>query len=96
VIGHIVKVGTQDRDEIRKAAEKGNAINKLAAVFRYIFVLRISGFLTILAVGFGALLVLARESLPVTGWDQAIALGIGLAILTDEQLLAKIKPPSGG
>jgi hypothetical protein len=46
---------------------------------------------TLLIVGFAALLVLSKDAIPVTGWHQAMALGIGLAILTDEQLLAKIK-----
>jgi hypothetical protein len=42
-------------------------------------------------IGFGALLVMAKETIPVNSWHQSIALGIGLAVLSDEQLLAKFK-----
>lgn len=92
IIGHVVKTGTQNKSEISESLM--NAETKSKKLFRassYIFVSRLPAFLTLVIVGFGALLVLAKESIPVTGWHQAMALGIGLAILTDEQLLAKIK-----
>jgi len=41
--------------------------------------------------GFGVLLSLAKDGLPTTSWHQAIALGIGIGILSDEQLITKIK-----
>ncbi len=40
---------------------------------------------------FGVLLSLAKDGLPTTSWHQAIALGIGIGILSDEQLITKIK-----
>ncbi len=92
IIGHIVKTGTQNRAEIISVVERHETkTSKLLNIFGYIFVSRLPALLTILAVGFGALLALSKESIPVTSWHQAIALGIGLSILTDEQLLAKLK-----
>lgn len=96
VLGHVVKTGTKDRNEITAGlGGEPSFQRKFSFVLRYIFVWRLSAFFTILAVGFGALLVLARDSIPITSWHQAIALGTGLAILTDEQLLAKIKSSAG-
>jgi hypothetical protein len=91
-IGHIIKVGTRNRTEIRAEAElHQDRLKRSAAVGRFIFMEKQSELLTILTVGFGVLLVLAKDGVPVNGWHQAISLGIGLAILTDEQLLSKIK-----
>ncbi len=97
VIGHVVKMGTQNRTEISSAMAGNAAVpprarTKLKIASGYIFVSRLPALLTLLVVGFAALLTLSKETIPVTGWHQAMALGIGLAILTDEQLLAKIKP----
>lgn len=92
IIGHVVKTGTQNKTDISASfASTDTKSKKLFRASSYIFVQRLPAFLTLLIVGFGALLVLAKESIPVTGWLQAMALGIGLAILTDEQLLTKIK-----
>ena len=41
--------------------------------------------------GFGVLLSLAKDGHSTTSWHQAIALGIGIGILSDEQLITKIK-----
>ena len=56
-----------------------------------ILVARMPLLLTLLIVGFGILLSLAKDALPVTSWHQAIALGIGIGILSDEQLITKLK-----
>lgn len=97
VIGHVVKIGTQNRSEITSAMASSdpNAVNrkryKIRTAAAYIFGSRLTSLITLLVVGFAALLGLSKDAIPVTGWHQAMALGIGLAILTDEQLLAKIK-----
>ena len=97
VIGHVVKIGTQNRSEIKSAIDSGDAAAlsrkgyKIRTASAYIFGSRLTSLITLLIVGFAALLVLSKDAIPVTGWHQAMALGIGLAILTDEQLLAKIK-----
>ncbi len=98
IIGHVVKIGTQNRSEIKSAIDSGDptAISqkgyKIRTASAYIFGSRLTSLVTLLVVGFAGLLVLSKDAIPVTGWHQAMALGIGLAILTDEQLLAKIKP----
>ena len=48
--------------------------------------------LTTLAIGFGVLLSLAQDKIPANGWFHAIALGIGIGILSDEQVIAKLTP----
>ena len=80
------------RDEIvtKLQGEKGQK-EYLKTILKYIFSTRLTAFITILVIGFSSLLVLSRDSLPISTWDQAMALGIGLAVLTDEQLLSKIK-----
>jgi hypothetical protein len=47
--------------------------------------------LTGVAIGFVVLLVLARTEIPAKGWADSFALGVTLAILTDDQLLTKLK-----
>ncbi len=95
LFGHIIKISTKDREDIEKKLEKVTSRKEILwVVFKHIFITRLPALLTISVVGFSALLVLAKESTPVNSWDQAMALGIGLAILTDEQLLSKIKPSS--
>lgn len=92
ILGHIVKVATKDRATITSAAQNEISImKKLFIVGRHLFISQLPGLITILAIGFGVLLTLAREAVPVRGWPEAIALGIGLAVLTDEELLMKIK-----
>lgn len=95
LLGHIIKVSTKNREEIEKKLEMATSRKDiLYTILKYIFITRLPALLTIMVVGFGALLVLGQESVPVNSYDQAMALGIGLAILTDEQLLSKIKPSS--
>lgn len=92
IIGHIVKIGTQNRKKITATAQAEEKITKkLLVVWRTIFVSHMPALLTVLAVGFGVLLVLAKDVIPVRGWPEAIGLGIGFAILTDEQLLMKLQ-----
>jgi len=43
------------------------------------------------AIGFVVLLVLSRDEVPSKGWYDTVALGVAAAILSDEQLLAKVR-----
>jgi hypothetical protein len=96
ILGHIVKIGNQNRKVITEAMQaETSIIRKLRIIAVYIFVSNMPALLTLLAVGFGVLLVLAKESVPVIGWPQATGLGVGLAILADEQLLMKIQSKPG-
>ena len=94
VIGHVVKSGAKDRKQIeerlREQAEVG-FIRRLFIILRYIFVSRLVALFTTLILGFGVLIVLSRKELPVNTWDQALALGMGLALLADEELLSRIR-----
>jgi hypothetical protein len=49
------------------------------------------GLLSNVTVGFIVLLVLARERIPTKGWYDSLALGIAVAILSDDQLLTKVR-----
>jgi len=49
------------------------------------------GLLGNVTVGFIVLLVLARERIPTKGWYDSLALGIAVAILSDDQLLTKVR-----
>lgn len=92
VIGYSIKMGTKNRDNITIIiGDETSFLNKSKRVGSYLVVTNLPAFLTIMIIGFGALLALARQAIPITDWHQSIALGIGLALLTDEQLLAKFK-----
>lgn len=92
ILGHIVKAGNEKRQEILEAVnKKTSTAQKLLAVPYYIFVSRIPSLLTLLAIGFGALLVFAKDAVPVTGWPQAIGLGVALALLADDKILMKLQ-----
>ena len=94
LIGHVVKTSTKGREQIEsvlKSLSEGGFWTRLRLILKYIFVTRITALFTTLALGFGVLIILARESLPVNTWDQALAMGMGLALIADEQLLSKIK-----
>lgn len=93
VLGHYVKTETKYRTEVvekRKSAQ--SRASRLMSTLGYVFVSQFPALLTSLVVGFGVLLTLAKDAIPVPSWHHAIALGIGLALLTDEQLLTRIKP----
>lgn len=97
VLGHLVKNGTRQRETLQTAlaeqAPSRGTFTSIRAILgqllKTLLGTNITGFITILVVGFGALLVLARDGIPIAGWHQAVALGFGLAVLTDDELLAK-------
>ncbi len=92
IFGHVIKISTKNREDIEVKLENiESSKSKLLAILNYIFLTRLPAFLTILVVGFGVLIVLAEKSPPVNSWDQALALGIGLSLLMDEELLSKFK-----
>ena len=92
LLGFVVKIATQYKQEIDQSIKQNDTIQqKVKNLFYQIFVARLPLLLTLLIVGFGVLLSLAKDALPVTSWHQAIALGIGIGILSDEQLITKIK-----
>lgn len=97
LLGHVIKVITEDRSKLVliQEAHPPSAGRRLLNMIRYVSVNRMPSMLTILAIGFGALLVMASDGLPVEGWHQAIALGIGLALLADDKLLEKVRGPLG-
>ena len=47
--------------------------------------------MSVTAVGFVVLLVLARDSIPTKGWYDSLALGVAVAILSDDQLPTRVK-----
>lgn len=92
LLGYLVKIATQYKDEIgEKAKHAVNARGKLKVFLAEVFVTRAPYLLTLSVLGFGVLLVLAKEALPVSSWHQAIALGIGIGVFSDEQLISKFK-----
>ncbi|OMH39719.1 hypothetical protein [Motiliproteus sp. MSK22-1] len=92
LLGFIVKIATQYKEEINASLKKDEALSQKAkAFFIEVFLARFPLLLTLLIIGFGLLLSLAKDGLPVTSWHQAIALGIGIGLLSDEQLITKIK-----
>lgn len=91
-LGFIVKTATQYKSEIDESLRGVTALGARTKVFLYqIFLSRLPLLMTLMIVGFGVLLSLAKDGLPVTSWHQAIALGIGIGVLSDEQLITKIK-----
>ena len=92
-LGFLVKVLTQERDEIYGTfAGAGGIGAKAFGLVNHLLLLRIPMLLTLMVIGFGALLALANDGIPVSSWSQSIALGLGLGILGDEKLITKIRP----
>ena len=92
LLGHIVKITSQDREKIIGSFGAQDRIwRRLLTIGGHLFGVRITALVTLIVVGFGALLVMGKDGLPVSSWHQAIALGVGLGVLADEQVLAKIK-----
>jgi hypothetical protein len=92
VLGYIVKTATQEREEFRTLlGERETMPRKLAAIPMFLCVERLPALLTILVLGFGVLLTLAQDALPVSSWHQALALGIGLGIVGDEKLISRLR-----
>lgn len=92
LVGYVIKICTKNREDLDNLLDNVNSQkDALSKILKYLFLTRLSALLTILVIGLGALLVLSQESVPVNSYDQAIAMGIGLSILTDEELLSKLK-----
>lgn len=92
MLGFIVKISTQYKQEITDSLKNSKTITQKTRIFIFeVLIARLPLLLTLLIVGFGVLLSLAKDGLPITSWHQAIALGIGIGILSDEQLITKIK-----
>ena len=91
LLGYLIKIATQYREEIGEKAKTLQAGGKFKFLLLEVFLVRAPYLLTLIVLGFGTLLVLAKETLPVSSWHQAIALGIGIGLLGDEQLISKFK-----
>lgn len=91
LLGYLVKMATQYRDEINEKSKSATGLRKLKVFLSEVFVARLPYLLTLAVLGFGILLVLAKDALPISSWHQAIALGIGIGVLSDEQLISKFK-----
>ena len=90
LLGTLIKTGTRNRAEIKAAVESHLLIAKPFVGGWAAFVANPVGLFTSLLVTFAVLLVMAKNGIPVAGWHQAAALGIGLAVLADDQLLTKL------
>jgi len=91
LLGYLVKIATQYKDEINEKSKDKEGFEMLKVFLSEIFVVRSAYLLTLTVLGFGVLLVLSKESLPVSSWHQAIALGIAIGLFSDEQLISKFK-----
>lgn len=93
VLGFIIKIVTQHSNQLFEEAKKeeNKAASARARLYAKIFVGRFPLLVTLLLIGFGALLALSRDGLPITSWHQAILLGMTLGVLSDEQLLTRMK-----
>ena len=96
VLGHLAKVVGEDRKKLRDSAvfdqtrASARAVTKFTYLLGWVYVERMPSFLTLLVIGFGGLLVLSADGIPAASWHQSIALGIGLAVVSDDKLLAKV------
>lgn len=92
LLGFIVKTITQNtRDIARSMRDRKKFLGNAGELARYVVILRLPFLLTTLVIGFGVLLSMAQDKIPVNGWFQATALGIGLGILSDEKLITKLR-----
>lgn len=92
LLGFVVKTTTQEREGFRAFLERRESVaRKLLAIPLFLFVDRLPSLLTILVLGFGVLLTLAQDTLPISSWHQALALGIGLGIVGDEKLISRLR-----
>lgn len=96
LLGFVVKTITQDKD-LLAAPAKGHKgfFGAARSLLRHVFLTRLPLLLTALVIGFGVLLALAQEKIPANGWFHAVALGIGISILSDEKLITKLPKPGG-
>src|SRR5207244_3336361 len=89
VLGHLIKNGIDKRDKLSDTLQRNGLSTKVGGWLKELLGTNVTGLITILVIGFGTLLVLAKDGIPVAAWYQAVALGIGLALVTDDQLLAR-------
>lgn len=89
LLGILIKTGTRSRAEIQQAARASAGVRRAISGARALVLANPAGVITSLIIAFGALLAMAKDGIPVAGWHQAVALGIGLAVLADDQLLSK-------
>ena len=66
----------------------------MGTVFGLLFVARLPFLLTTLVIGFGVLLGIAQNGIPVGGAPAATALGIGIGVLGDDALIARVRKPA--
>ena len=89
MLGHLIKTGIKKREDLSKTMGFSGGLKGTGAALKELLGTNLTGLITILIVSFGAMIVLAKDGVPVAGHMQAMALGIGLAVLTDDQLLSK-------
>lgn len=80
IFGGVLKTVASSRGQITAAVDSTHLVQVLTSV----------------AIGFVALLVLARDKIPTKGWYDSFALGVSLAFLSDEQLLTKVRGNHSG
>jgi hypothetical protein len=85
LFAHIIKSLAKGRRDLEQQGAS------LGQILRYIFSKQLIGLVTILVIGFAVLVVLARETIPIQGWYDALALGVTLGMLGDEELLGKLR-----
>lgn len=91
LLGYYVKTGVKKRGEISAKAAEMRSRGKWAPGMQSLALASVAGLFTILVIGGVTLVVLAKDGIPVTDYRQAFALGVGLAVLADDELLAKLR-----
>ncbi|MCU1265424.1 MAG: hypothetical protein JWM21_1742 [Acidobacteria bacterium] len=90
LLGFIVKTITQNSVDVAYSLrDKKKFIESASQLTRYVVIGRLPFLLTTLVIGFGVLLSMAQDKIPINGWFQATALGIGLGIISDEKLISR-------
>jgi hypothetical protein len=89
-LGYLIKTGIKKRDELSKSIQGKGLKSGLRAGIGSLMSLHLDGLFIILIIGVGALLIATRDGLPAANWYTAMAMGIGLGLLADEQLLGKL------
>ena len=92
LLGFLVKIATQYKQEVTDSLKDSETTAQKTKILIFeVLIARFPLLITLIIIGFGVLLSLAKDGLPVTSWHQAIALGIGIGLLSDEQLITKLK-----
>ena len=81
ILGNVIKTFNAHKNV------KPSTREAFTSVFRH----EIPGMLTSVAVAYVVLLVLSRDAIPAKGWYDSLALGVAVAVLSDDQLLTKAK-----